>query len=441
MAHEEWKNDPNDPRTIAYNESKRGRQSAPMPGFVRDFFSGWRWWGDGKPDSTQTDAQRIASSRDGWNVGANSQQRMTDFMRAAGMPIGRQDARSLQPNDPRLGRIGGAFGASPVDPNQSGQFTHGYTPAPPPPTLDDLYAQLYEMQRGTAQGTYDSISDWASGKQRTGAGQLADYRARLGAQFDEQDVGRQADTDRIYNAGDAASGVAPSGQLVDNFMDRGSQLASDVGGSTGRLQALGIDPASFIEGPADQQGALLANQFNGAAQYSETLAHIGNEAARFRRGRAEEGISEAERNLSSNLSDVLFIAQQNLDSSLAGISEAALMRKISKEEAQLLLDEKQADSQAIAQFAMTSPETVEAFMGMGEIPAMLSYIKWVTDGADQSGMSASPFDLDENGNPVMISDKSALDKIKIQTAITEFAQQYGDDVARQTFPAWFASQQ
>ena len=152
MAHEEWKNDPNDPRTIAYNESKRGRQSAPMPGFVRDFFSGWRWWGDGKPDSTQTDAQRIASSRDGWNVGANSQQRMTDFMRAAGMPIGRQDARSLQPNDPRLGRIGGAFGASPVDPNQSGQFTPGYTPAPPPPTLDDLYAQLYEMQRGTAQG-------------------------------------------------------------------------------------------------------------------------------------------------------------------------------------------------------------------------------------------------------------------------------------------------
>ena len=154
-----------------------------------NFFSGWRWLGDGEPDSTQTDAQRIASSRDGWNVGVNSQQRMADLMRAARMPIGRQGARSLQPNDPRLGRIGGAFGAPPVDPNQSGQFTPGYTPAPPPPpppTIDDLYAQLYDLQRGTAQGTYDAIADWASGKEKTGTRQLADYRGRLGAQFDEQ---------------------------------------------------------------------------------------------------------------------------------------------------------------------------------------------------------------------------------------------------------------
>jgi len=409
-----------------------------------NFFSGWRWLGDGEPDSTQTDAQRIASSRDGWNVGVNSQQRMADLMRAARMPIGRQGARSLQPNDPRWGRIGGAFGAPPVDPNESGQFTPGYTPAPPPPpppTIDDLYAQLYDLQRGTAQGTYDAIADWASGKEKTGTRQLADYRGRLGAQFDEQDAGRKAAIDRIYNAGDAASGVAPSGQLVDNFMDRGSQISSDFDAGSVRLAELGIDPGSFMEGPGDTQGALLANQLNGAAQYSETLAFIGDEAGRFRRGRAEEGISEAERNLSSNIADVLFIAQQNLDNSLAGISEAALMRTISKAEAAELVQQTQADSEAIAQFAMTSPEAVQAFMEMGEVPAMLSYIKWITEGDDAGAMSASPFDLYEDGSPVLMQDKDIMTKIQIQTAINDYIAQFGQSAAQTAFPAWYASQQ
>lgn len=407
---------------------------------IADWESSPQQWGNTEA-WLAADPRRIASSRDGWNVGANSQQRMADLMRAARMPIDRQDARSLQPNDPRSGRIGGAFGAPPVDPNQSGQFTPGYTPTPPPPTIDELYAQLYEMKKGTAQGTYDSIADWASGKQKTGARQLGDYRGRLGAQFDEQDAGRQADTDRIYNAGDAASGVAPSGQLVDNFLDRGSQISSDFDTGSARLAELGIDPGSFMDGPGDTQGSLLANQINGAAQYSETLGQIGNEAARFRRGRAEEGISEAERNLSSNLSDVLFIAQQNLDNSLAGINEAALMRTISKAEAAELVQQTQADSEAIAQFAMTSPEAVDAFMEMGEIPAMLSYIKWVSEGADQGGMSASPFDLNEDGTPVLMQDENILTKIEIQTAINDYVAQFGENAALNAFPAWYASQQ
>jgi len=342
---------------------------------------------------------------------------MDDLMEAAREPRGRDwGAPAFQPNDPRLGRnIEGPWNSGRFTPG--GGSTRGVGPdwQDVPPTVDELYEQLFELRREGAQGTHDSISDWATGKQRTGSANIGRMRGRLDAQWDVDDDRRAKDVARIGEA------------EVGNYKGRKEQITADADAGSARLVELGIDPETFIDSAQDEYGARLANSFAGAATFSANIAAMGNQAASDRRSRAEQGFSQAEGDLASGIGDVLFMAGMNLDNSLAAINEAVLMRQIGKVEAADLVDQQTRDNQAIADFTMTSPEAVGAFIEAGALSEMLSYIKSLNSIEDEP--------MVQFGQQMMPVDEGHS-RADLQTALYKLQTDYGDE-ALDAFMAQF----
>ena len=367
---------------------------------------------------------KMADLRDGWNTGPDSgKQKMAAIMAAARDQGGRdRGAPAFQPNDPRLGRnIEGPWSSGRFTPG--GGSTRGVGPdwQDVPPTADELYEELFDLRRAGAQGTFDAISDWATDKQRSGAANIGRMRGRLGAQWDVDDERRGKDVARI--------GMAEAG----NYKGRKAQVTADADASRGRLVELGIDPDTFIDSPQDEYGARLANSFAGGATFSATVEMMGNRAAADRRSRAEQGFSQAESDLASGVSDALFMAQMNLDNSMATINEAVLMRQIDKVEAADLVDQKATDAFNIATFVEANPGAVAAFMDAGALPDMLDYIIALTNGQDE-GMSESPFTGD------MLPDDDIQSKLDIQKALLDLQTQHGDEYMSQQFPYYMGQQ-
>ena len=412
--------DPNDQAAVdAYNESKRGPQGVPAPGFARDFFSGWRWWGDSPSDSEpdrKTGLPKVdLRSGDSWDRGPDrGRQRMDDLMEAAREPRRDWGAPYGSPSGMAGSQGDGLIGRNMQGPWNSGRFTPGGGSTrgvgpdwqDVPPTVDELYEQLFELRRQGAQGTHDSISEWATDRQRSGSANIGRMRGRLDAQWDVDDERRAKDVKRID--------MAEAG----NYKGRKEQITADADAGSARLVELGIDPATFIDSAQDEYGARLANSFAGAATFSANIAAMGNQAASDRRSRAEQGFSQAEGDLTSGIADVLFMAGMNLDNSLAAINEAVLMREIGKVEAADLVDQQARDNQAIAEFTMTSPEAVGAFIEAGALSEMLSYIKSLNSIEDEP--------MVQFGQQLMPVDEGRS-RADLQKALYEMQTDYGDE--------------
>ena len=434
--------DPNDPKNIAYNESKRGPQGVPMPGFVRDFFSGWRWWGDGPaqpgPTNTiQSQPSGAGSSLSGVNNTAYKSdyglQRMADLRKAAALENKYGSASAgigMQPNDPRKPAMPGVGGGR--DPWMTGQFTPGGVQAPDPrlglSESERLYQQLYDLQRDQAQGTYDSIEEWASGRDQRGRDRLANYRTRIGGQLDQQDERRSRDVGRIRDA-EQTNTVESIGQLTD-----------DLGAAVTRLNSLGIDPTVHLADVRDEFGGAIAEGLSSGAAYVNHVEMIGNEAADMRRNRIEFGLSEAEADLAGGIADVMAIASMNLQNSLSAIDQAVLQQQISKAEGKELLDRGNAQAAIIAEFTLSNPDAVAAFMEQPNgLALFMNYLSDLRSGADDI-MVAHPTDIDEFGAPIPTPVSEADSLVDYQNKMIEFLQQYGEDEYNRAFPNYAIGQ-
>lgn len=429
---------------------EEGHENDVQGKWARDFlgglFEGWRWWGDGPAQSGPTSGptNTIQSQPSGAGSSLSSLdnsaykstyglQRMADLRKAAHLEskYGSAGAGSgVQPNSPRppvVPRVGGGR-----DPWMTGQFTPGGVQAPDPrlglSESERLYEQLYDLQRGQAQGTYDAIEDWASGRGERGRNRLADYRTRIGGQLDQQDERRSRDVGRIRDAEQT------------NTVEGIGQLSDDLGAAVSRLNSLGIDPNVHLTDVRDEFGGAFAEGLSSGASYVNHVELIGNEAADMRRNRIEFGLSEAEADLAGGIADVMSIASMNLQNSLSAIDQAVLQQQISKAEGKELLDRENAQAAIIADFTVSNPDAVAAFMEQPNgLALFMNYLSDLRSGSDDV-MVAHPTDIDEFGAPLQVPVGEASKLTDYQNKMIEFLQQHGEEEYNRAYPNYAIGQ-
>lgn len=259
--------------------------------------------------------------------------------------------------------------------------------------LQGLFDQILEQRRGESGARFDTLKDYYDGQATSRGNRLGSIGTTIRGQFDQHDAMRGRDADRIYDAGNAAAGVAPSGMLADNYQDRDTNLRADAAAASQRLEGLGISPASYIQGAQDEFGALLADGFNSGAQFANTLEMIGNEAGRMRRERMEMGLGQAELDLGDAVAQAALMNQMRLDSEMSKINDALLVGEIDKNTAMaMLLPEIQnaqsvvAQSQnmdALAQALVTTPGALQGASGAGVLPDYMDYLTSLNSGSAQ----------------------------------------------------------
>ncbi len=259
--------------------------------------------------------------------------------------------------------------------------------------LQGLFDQILEQRRGESGARFDTLKGYYDGQATSRANRLGSIGTTIRGQFDQHDAMRGRDADRIYDAGNAAAGVAPSGMLVDNYQDRNTNVRADAAAASQRLESLGISPASYIQGAEDEFGALLADGFNSGAQFANTLEMIGNEAGQMRRERMEMGLGQAELDLGDAVAQAALMNQMRLDSEMSRINDALLVGDIDTNTAMaMLLPEIQnaqsvvAQSQnmdALAQALVTTPGALQGATGAGVLPEYMDYLTSLNSGGGQ----------------------------------------------------------
>ena len=213
-----------------------------------------------------------------------------------------------------------------------------------------------------------------------------------------------------------------------------------MGAAVTRLNSLGIDPTVHLADVRDEFGGAIAEGLSSGAAYVNHVEMIGNEAADMRRNRIEFGLSEAEADLAGAIADVMAVASMNLQNSLSAIDQAVLQQQISKAEGKELLDRGNAQAAIIAEFTLSNPDAVAAFMEQPNgLALFMNYLSDLRSGADDI-MVAHPTDIDEFGAPIPTPVSEADSLVDYQNKMIEFLQQYGEDEYNRAFPNYAIGQ-
>lgn len=232
-----------------------------------------------------------------------------------GLPPGpRVDSPSLQPNDPRLGRITGPFGAEPRDPNQTGQFT----PYTEEPSAIDQYYQLVEQSaRDNAAAAQQSLKDYAE----YGMAQLDADVLAFGEQVDEQQAAK----------------IGLLQQSADQRKEDYTFMVESMGGEEAAAQTyladMGIrDPAAFTQEPLNETQALLGTSYRSGAEAGLQIQSVLNFAADQIQNINMSNMTTSRANMLVNTALQAQSIQKWLNDSLLSIEMKKLEGKIEDEE-------------------------------------------------------------------------------------------------------------
>lgn len=232
-----------------------------------------------------------------------------------GLPPGpRVDPPSLQPNDPRSGRITGPFGAGPRDPNQTGQFT----PYTEEPSAIDQYYQLVEQSaRDNADAAKQALKDYAEyGMAQFDADVLA-----FGEQVDEQEAAK----------------IGLMQQSADQRKDDYDFMVESMGGEVAAAQTyladMGIrDPSAFTQEPLNETQALLGTSYRSGAEAGLQIQGVLNFAADQIQNINMSNMATSRANMLVNTALQASSIQKWLNDSLLAIEMKKLEGKIKDEE-------------------------------------------------------------------------------------------------------------
>jgi hypothetical protein len=262
--------------------------------------------------------------------------------------------RNMNPaeNSARTGeRLGGVYSApnnvgGPNPAEQSARFGTSLGRFQPPAagssglSIESLYEQLANSQRGGAQGRYDELSSFLSTEGARRNAQIDSDETSLSKQLQDSEAKRLVGEDfyRDRRAGE--------------YSDLENKLS--IYGSAGeqRLENLGINPQLYTSAVGQQMGTLLGAQMQSGNDLMNRMSQLGAERASMVLGRASAGMSKERRALDASVASMAFQGSQTLSYELQDINEALMTRRIDAATAQQAIDKANKEAaQKIADFA------------------------------------------------------------------------------------------
>ena len=208
------------------------------------------------------------------------------------------------------------------------------------PSIESLYEQLANSQRGGAQGRYDELSSFLSTEGARRNAQIDSDETSLLKQLQGSEEKRLVGEDfyRDRRAGE--------------YADLENKLS--IYGSAGdqRLENLGINPQLYTSAVGQQMGTLLGAQMQSGNDLMNRMSQLGAERASMVLGRASAGMSKERRALDASVASMAFQGSQTLSYELQDINEALMERRIDAATAQQAIDKANKEAaQKMADFA------------------------------------------------------------------------------------------
>ena len=195
------------------------------------------------------------------------------------------------------------------------------------PSIESLYEQLANSQRGGAQGRYDEVLKFLGTEGARRNTQMDSDEAAILKQLQGSDSRRRAGED-FYRDRRAGEFGELEGRM-NTYQSAGSR----------RLIDLGIDPQLYTSAVGQQMGTLLGAQMQSGNDLMNRMAMVGAERAEGAMGRASAGMSKERRSLDASVASMMFEGSQTLSMELQSINEALMNRRIDAATAQQAIDQ------------------------------------------------------------------------------------------------------
>ena len=211
---------------------------------------------------------------------------------------------------------------------------------PSGPSIESLYEQLANSQRGGAQGRYDELSSFLSTEGARRNAQIDSDETSLLKQLQDSEAKRLVGEDfyRDRRAGE--------------YADLENKLSIYGSAGSQRLSDLGIEPQLYTAAVGQQMGTLLGAQMQSGNDLMNRMSQLGAERASMVLGRASAGMSKERRALDAAVASMAFQGSQTLSYELQDINEALMERRIDAATAQQAIDKANKEAaQKIADFA------------------------------------------------------------------------------------------
>ena len=207
------------------------------------------------------------------------------------------------------------------------------------PSIESLYEQLANSQRGGAQGRYDELSSFLSTEGARRNAQIDSDETSLLKQLQDSESKRLVGEDfyRDRRAGE--------------YADLENKLSIYGSAGSQRLSDLGIDPQLYTAAVGQQMGTLLGAQMQSGNDLMNRMSQLGAERASMVLGRASAGMSKERRALDAAVASMMFQGSQTLSYELQDINEALMERRIDAATAQRAIDQKTKEAAQKAQAA------------------------------------------------------------------------------------------
>jgi hypothetical protein len=208
------------------------------------------------------------------------------------------------------------------------------------PSIESLYEQLANSQRGGAQGRYDELSSFLSTEGARRNAQIDSDETSLLKQLQDSEAKRLVGEDfyRDRRAGE--------------YADLENKLSIYGSAGSQRLSDLGIEPQLYTAAVGQQMGTLLGAQMQSGNDLMNRMSQLGAERASMVLGRASAGMSKERRALDAAVASMAFQGSQTLSYELQDINEALMERRIDAATAQQAIDKANKEAaQKIADFA------------------------------------------------------------------------------------------
>jgi len=210
---------------------------------------------------------------------------------------------------------------------------------PSGPSIESLYEQLANSQRGGAQGRYDELSSFLSTEGARRNAQIDSDETSLLKQLQDSEARRLVGEDfyRDRRAGE--------------YADLENKLSIYGSAGSQRLSDLGIEPQLYTAAVGQQMGTLLGAQMQSGNDLMNRMSQLGAERASMVLGRASAGMSKERRALDASVASMMFEGSQTLSYELQDINEALMERRIDAATAQRAIDQKTKEAAQKAQAA------------------------------------------------------------------------------------------
>ena len=207
------------------------------------------------------------------------------------------------------------------------------------PSVQSLFEQLANSQRGGAESRYDEVLKFLGTEGARRNAQIDSDEAAILKQLQGSDAKRRAGEDfyRDRRAGEF-------GELM-------GKMNTYQSAGSGRLIDLGIDPQLYTSAVGQQMGTLLGAQMQSGNDLLNRMEMIGAERAEGAMGQASAGMSKERRSLDASVASMMFEGSQTLSMELQSINDALMTRRIDAATAQRAIDQKTKEAAQKAQAA------------------------------------------------------------------------------------------